>query len=501
LLEKDICRCAGERLGDQAGAIAVQLTRLVKNAGCASKIPPADLSRILSRLPVIEDPRLLVGAASADDAGVVQISPDLCLVQTVDVFAPSVDDPYTFGKIAAANSLSDVYAMGGKPLTALSIIGYPLSSLGDEAMYQMLRGGMEKLEEAGVLLVGGHSINDEEIKFGFSVTGLISPKKIITNAGARPGDALLLTKPLGTGIIAFASQIGAASESARQAAAESMMILNRSAAEIMLEFGAHAGTDVTGFGLLGHLYHIVRESRVGAELWWEAIPLLPEVHDYAAKGMISGAAERNREFAGRFVEAAAGVPEVGMDILYDPQTSGGLLFTLPENRARECVDNLSAAGCEAAVIGKITDFSLGRIMVKAEVDKNNQSLGQSPAAAASASPPSEKPCCEGGAGTASASDTGAAFQQFTSAALAPGALDAVQKEIITIALSVAVQCRDCLKIHLAKARAMGITPEEIQEAAMLGVMFGGCKAMMFWQEHAPGLKTNSGDMASKIKEA
>jgi len=495
LLEKDICLCAGERL-DEAGKQArpVELTRLVKNAGCASKIPAADLARVLSRLPTITDPRVLVGTRTADDAGVFQVSDDLCLVQTVDVFAPCVDDPYQFGKIAACNSLSDIYAMGGTPLTALSIIGYPIHTLSDEGMFQMLKGGMDMLAEAGVALVGGHSINDEEIKFGFSVTGLINPREIITNAGAQPGDALILTKRIGAGIIAFAAQMGRASEESLRAASETMATLNRAAAEVMRKVGAHSCTDVTGFGLLGHLANITRESEVTAEIWWEAMPLLPNVAEYAKAGIVSGAAERNREFAAEIVEVGAGVPDYAMDILYDAQTSGGLLFSVTEEAAQKALAMLRAAGCtEAALVGRIVGKSKGKIMVMGKGDKTlqatpaNGNTSEQKEAACCASHSAEvsaaEACCETGATSAEAGAAQKAFQQFLAKAFAPGALDVVQKELMTIALSVAVQCKDCLAIHLQKARSMGITTEEIEEAAWLGVVFGGCKAMMFWKEH------------------
>jgi selenide,water dikinase len=518
LLEHDVCLCAGERLDGRAGK-TVQLTKLVKNAGCASKIPPADLARVLAQLPTVSDPRLLIGAATADDAGVFQVSPDLCLVQTVDVFTPSVDDPYTFGRIAACNSLSDVYAMGGKPLTALSIIGYPIHTLGDEPMQQMLKGGMDVLNEAGVVLVGGHSINDEEIKLGFAVTGLVDPKRTVSNAGAAPGDALLLTKPIGTGVIAFAAQLGRASAAALQAAAEAMTSLNRAAAEVMVRSGAHAGTDVTGFGLLGHLFHIVRESGVSAEVWWEAVPLLPEVRDYAAQGLVSGAAERNREFASPAVHVAEGTPESVLDLLYDPQTSGGLLFTVPAREAERALALLVASGCpDAAIIGRVVERSDGRIIVRekgpgtAEEAKSrgvdeSEGNGQRPAlggvataeaCCATAAAVTSAGCCAPTAPAAAAPPSAqAAFQQFMGTAFAPGALDVVQKELMTIALSVAVQCEPCLRIHLGKALAMGITVEEIQEAAWMGVAFGGCKAMMFWGEHSRSLGTNPPPDVSK----
>jgi len=492
-LEHDVCQCAGERL-EVSGARgeAPRLTRLVKHAGCASKVPPAELARVLAQLPAVSDPRLLVGSATADDAGVFQVSEELCLVQTVDVFTPSVDDPHTFGRIAAANSLSDVYAMGGRPLTALSIIGYPIGALGEEWMREILRGGMEALAEAGVVLVGGHSIADDEIKFGFAVTGLISARRIVTNAGAQPGDALILTKPLGTGVIAFAAQMERASGEAQQAAAASMCALNRAASEIMVEAGAHACTDVTGFGLLGHLYQMVRESGVTAEMWWKAMPLLPKAREWAAQGMVPGAAERNREFASAAVTAADDVREHEVDVLYSPETSGGLLFAVEAEAAGQVVARLREAGCaQAVVVGWVTGKSQGRIVVRRQRSETEQECcGGKEAAGRGTAPPAAEACCAEVQGAlAGAAPTQQAFQQFLAAAFAPGALDVVQKELMTIALSVAVQCAPCLRIHLEKAAAMGISQEEIEEAAWMGVVFGGCKAVMFWQEHGRGLGT------------
>jgi selenide,water dikinase len=248
--EKDICPCAGER--PEQAIEQVKLTALVEKAGCASKINQNDLKQVLAGLPEIPDPNVLVSSNTCDDAGVYRINDDMALVQTVDVFTPSIDDPYTFGQIAAANSLSDVYAMGGKPLTALSIIGFPIESLSHRVMTQMLRGGMDKMREAGVAVIGGHSINDKEPKFGYAVTGLVNPSKIITNDRAKPGDVLVLTKPLGVGVISFAGQMGLASASALAAAAESMTELNAAAGEVMVQMGIETATDVTGFGLLGH---------------------------------------------------------------------------------------------------------------------------------------------------------------------------------------------------------------------------------------------------------
>jgi len=502
LLDRDVCLCAGERLEEHTGPEQAALTKLVKNAGCASKIAPADLARVLSRLPRVDDPRVLVGTRTADDAGVFQVSQDLCLVQTVDVFAPCVDDPYQFGQIAACNSLSDCYAMGGLPLTALSIIGYPLHALSDEWMYQMLKGGMDKLEEAGVALVGGHSLNDEEVKLGFAITGLVSPRDVVTNAGAQPGDVLILTKGIGTGVISFAAQVDRASRQSLRAAADSMTALNRAASEVMCQMKAHACTDVTGFGLLGHLCHVVRESGVTAEVWWDAVPLLPQVWEYAAEGLVSGAAERNREFAADTVQVERGVPEPALDILYDPQTSGGLLISVAEAAGDETLARLRAAGCSKAVIvGRIRDHSKGAIVVTGKGNTLSSTAVRTGATAqvkreSGANVQTEEACCPPGSSAPGAGAAEQAFSQFMGTAFAAGALDVVQKELTTIALSVAVGCEPCLRMHLDKARGMGIAEQEIQEAAWMGVAFGGAKAMMLWRQMSRASGTNTGSEGS-----
>jgi selenide,water dikinase len=272
----------------------------------------------------------------------------------VDVFTPGVDDPYTFGRIAACTSLSDVYAMGGTPVTALSIIGFPIHTLPHAAMAAILRGGMDVLVEAGAVLVGGHSINDEEVKFGLAVTGLVSRKALATNAAARPGDALILTKPLGTGIIALAGQLGRASARAKRAAAESMATLNRCAAELMPRHGVRACTDVTGFGLLGHLTRMMLESKATAEIRFGALPLLPDALTYAEAGIYSGANERNASFSARHTAFADTVTEARQAVLYDAQTSGGLLMTVPQTRAAALLRALHAGGVvHASVIGRV----------------------------------------------------------------------------------------------------------------------------------------------------
>lgn len=336
----------------------------VRSAGCASKIGQKDLHQVLDMLPRVEDPRLLVGTATADDAGVFQLTDSVTVVQTVDVFTPGVNDPYQFGRIAACNSLSDVYAMGGKPLTALSIIGFPIESLPHEVMAEIIRGGMAVLAEAGAVLLGGHSINDEEVKFGLAVTGIIDSDKIMTNANAQPGDVLVLTKPLGTGIISLAHQIGIAPEGAMDAVTTSMTTLNRVAAELMVEHGANACTDVTGFGLLGHLCQMVEESGVTAEINSAQLPLFDGVLECAKKGSYSGANERNAESVDDRVMIADSIDKATRAVLFDAQTSGGLLASIPTEKAERFLEHLHARGIDAAtIIGRITEKSEGRIEV------------------------------------------------------------------------------------------------------------------------------------------
>lgn len=290
---------------------------------------------MLPGVPRLKDANLLVGFETSDDAGVYKLSPECALVQTADFFTPIVDDPATFGAIAAANALSDVYAMGGRPLTAISILCYPVN--GDmEDLEAILRGGGGKLIEAGCALAGGHSVNDEEIKFGYAITGVVHPDRIWTNAGARPGDVLVLTKPLGTGVIATALKRGIASEEHVQAAIESMLRLNR------CELEPHGATDITGFGLIGHAREMALASNVTLEIDTNAVPLLPGALRYAAEGAQPGGLKNNREFAGECVKARGVIPAELEALLYDPQTSGGLLLSLEE------------APPGAAVIGRVT---------------------------------------------------------------------------------------------------------------------------------------------------
>ena len=485
--EKDVCTCAGESVPIDT-TNKYRLTDFVRSAGCASKIGQKDLHKVLSMLPEVSDPRILVGTTTADDAGVFMLNDQTAIVQTVDVFTPGVDDPFLFGKIAACNSLSDVYAMGGKPVTALSIIGFPIYSLPHEAMADIIKGGMSVLKEAGTILLGGHSINDEEIKFGFAVTGVIDPTKIISNAGAKPGDMLILTKPLGTGIISLAGQINRASDESLNAMIKSMTTLNKTGAEIMTKYCANAGTDVTGFGLAGHLCRMMIESKVTAEIWMDQLPLLPRVEEYAKGGMYSGANERNSEFTAGYTEFEQDTPEHMKAVIYDAQTSGGLLMSIPAENAEKALDELLKAGLtDSAIIGTITEASEGKMIFKA----GKPACIKSPTATKGAimkeiskETPSEAiECCSPTASNMSDDKKSIeVFGNFLNKAMQPGAIDIVTKELMAIALGLAVNCVPCTKIHLKKAASMGIGKDELEEAAALAIAFGGCRALMLWNE-------------------
>ncbi len=306
---------------------------------------------MLAALPRVSDENVLVGFDTSDDAGVYRLTPECALVQTVDFFTPIVDDPYIYGAIAAANSLSDVYAMGGKPLSALSLVAFPAK--GDlDVLGEIMRGGAEKLREAGCVLLGGHSIADEEIKFGYAVTGTVHPERVLTNAGARAGDALVLTKPLGTGVISTALKRGVAREQDVEVSMASMLRLNREACEAMLAFDVHGCTDVTGFGLLGHARELALASGVTILLDAASIPMLPGALDYARQGAIPGGLNNNREFASCDVAIMATLDPGIEDLLYDPQTSGGLLIALAEEHATALVGRLPSAVRVGSVVAR-----------------------------------------------------------------------------------------------------------------------------------------------------
>ncbi|MFP4409243.1 MAG: selenide, water dikinase SelD [Spirochaetaceae bacterium] len=330
-----------------------RLTQYTQFAGCGAKLGPGLLDRALCDLAQPKYKELLVDYTTADDAGVYQVDEDTALVQTVDFFPPIVDDSYAFGQIAAANALSDIYAMGGRPVTALSIVTFPTEKLEIQLLRRIMEGALNKLEEAGAPLVGGHSINDPELKFGLAVTGLIHPSAVLKNGGLQPGDKLILTKPLGTGTINTAMRAGKASETSVAAATESMTTLNKRASEILTPHGVHAMTDVTGFGLAGHVCEMLQTGPVSVVLDLPSIALLPDVREHIAGGYVPGGTGRNREFRLPWIENAGELSEEELNLLFDPQTSGGLLAALPEDAAERAVAELQVTGVPAFVCGRV----------------------------------------------------------------------------------------------------------------------------------------------------
>ena len=315
-------------------------------------------------LDIPSDPAVIVGLERADDAGVYRISDDLALIQTVDFFTPIVDDPFQFGRIAAANALSDVYAMGGEPKTAMNLVGFPLKRMDLSILRKIIEGGLDKLKEAGVALIGGHSVEDDELKYGLSVTGFVHPDKVLTKKALRAGDRLVLTKPLGTGIVNTAIKGGMASNELIDRVSSIMAELNRKAADVMKGFPVHACTDVTGFGLIGHLAEMVLGSGFGVRLEAGRIPVMPEAIEFAGMGMVPGGAFKNKEFRLPMTDFSESVDAILQDILFDPQTSGGLLIAVEGSHAEALVNELKHRGIEAAaVIGETVTEPRERIVV------------------------------------------------------------------------------------------------------------------------------------------
>jgi len=311
------------------------------------------------------DKNVIRGMESLDDAGVYKLSDNLAIIQTIDFFTPIVDDPYDFGQIAVANALSDVYAMGGKPLTAMNVVCFPINKLDISILKDILKGGIDKMKEAGVTLVGGHSIDDAELKYGLSVTGTVHPERLVTNSGAKVGDKLILTKPLGTGIISTALKAGKVSKETVAKMTKYMAALNKKASELMQEVGVHACTDITGFGLLGHACQLAHNSRVGIKINFGSVPVFAEVEGFARAGLCPGGLHRNREFYGKMVEFSEQVPDYIQDILFDPQTSGGLLISLAPETAKLLMRKLHKAGVQdAAIIGEVISKPVAKIAVE-----------------------------------------------------------------------------------------------------------------------------------------
>jgi len=497
----NVCTCAGEKLPIKKDRIA--LTQHVRNAGCTSKVGQADLKRILSTLPPITDPNVLVGTAAGDDAGVYRIDDKYNLVQTVDVFTPCVDDPYLFGQITAANSLSDIYAMGGKPLTALSIIGFPIDELDSEIMEAILLGGMEKLQEANCSLIGGHSIDNEEIMCGYAITGLIDAKNVVKRNNAQAGDALVLTKPLGTGMIAFAVQINKIDENLLKEVGQSMAALNKDAGELMTKYDANACTDITGFGLIGHLVEMVNGSGVSAEIDMSLLPVFSAVKTCLENDILPGAIERNQEYSMAWVKVLDSSGEKNLPILYDPQTSGGLLISLPEKKVKSFVKEMHSLGhISTSIIGRIINkdnkklesevviinSKLKNFTNEPEKGKKSKKEDISCCSQSSSTPESkQESCCEPSSNQKANTEklnnqSKDLFMDFLKEVNKEGLIDKRNKKLMAVALSISRNCKQCLTLHLKNAITMGIPKEEINEAVYLAIAFTGAPAMMLYND-------------------
>lgn len=341
-----------------------KLTSLSSKGGCGCKIGPADLSQVLHSLPpTVTNPNLLVGLDTNDDAGVYKLNDETALVQTVDFFTPIVDDPYDFGQVATANAISDVYAMGGKPITALNIVAFPISTLDKSILAEILRGAGDKLAEAGVSLVGGHSIDDEEPKFGLAVTGTVHPEKIKTNTGAKPGDKLILTKPIGVGIYSTSIKNNLLTEEETARVTRVMTTLNKTAAETMADYDVHACTDVTGFGLLGHASEMANGSGVEIHVDSTEVPVLPRVKELAVSGAVPGGTKNNFNHIEEIVTYPETMDQTDKWILCDAVTSGGLLISIAEQDADSLLNELQKKSVEAKIIGEVTNGKGGHVTV------------------------------------------------------------------------------------------------------------------------------------------
>jgi len=339
-----------------------RLTEMSRTSGWAAKIGPETLSKILYKLPVMKNDNIIVGIETSDDAAVYKLNDDTAMIQTLDFFTPVVDDPYTYGQIAAANSLSDVYAMGGKPVSALNIVCFPLC-LSTEILAEILRGGADKVLEAGAVIVGGHTVDDNEPKYGLSVTGLVHPSKVLKNYGSKAGEVVILTKPLGTGIINAAIKGQIVSDNAYEKAVKVMSTLNKYAAEIMVNHNISACTDITGFGFLGHSYEMASASKVTIKYYKEKIPYIAEAKKYAEMGLVPEGTYNNRAY----LEDKCSLNNLPVwleDILFDPQTSGGLLFTLSAEDGRKIIKELEVLEIESAIVGEVIALGNKSIIVE-----------------------------------------------------------------------------------------------------------------------------------------
>jgi len=342
----------------------VRLTQTVQSGGCAAKLSPSILAKALCGLPLKGHPNLLVGLEKPDDAGIYKLSPDIAIIQTVDFFPPIVDKPFLFGQIAAANALSDIYAMGGKPITAMNVVGFPSQKFPITILKEILKGGIDKVQEAGAVLVGGHTINDTELKYGLAVTGIIHPDKIITNSDARPGNKLILTKPIGTGVFTTALKGGKVSADKMASVIKSMLTLNRDASKIMQKIGVNACTDITGFSLIGHSYLMAANSNVSIVIDHKAVMYFPQAVSLCREGFVPGGTFNNKGFYLQSVSLRKKLPEEVINLLFDPQTSGGLLMAVPESKAGLMMRCLKDRGVNKAhIIGEVVKQQARRIII------------------------------------------------------------------------------------------------------------------------------------------
>ncbi len=519
--EQNLCPCAGER-PESAPSTEIRLTTFVSNAGSASQIPAAELNGVLAQLPVVDDPAIISGLATADNAAIYRLAEDVCLVQTVDLLTPCVDDARMFGQICAANCLSDVYALGAKPRTAMSLLAFPTEKLPGEIVLQMLSGAMEKFLEAGVTLIGGHSVKDAELKLGFVITGVADPVSVAAQQ-LQAGDALVLTKPLGTGVLTFGLQIGREFPEGLAAAAASMATLNQAAAEAARESGASASTDVSGQGLFAQLQRMLRSSGLGVEVFADSLPAFVGVLGALREGVIPGAIERNREAVGGSLLVGPGVDEAVVNLGFDAQTSGGLLIAIAPARLRELRQRLAQRGVGAFVVGKIVAGGPAEIVLMpgaeflhAEPAASNPAndlprivspprprvspaampaptAARPPAPSPAALPPVAKnplpqnfdsrPLPAGETGTeGTAAGSHQAFGALLHSVQAAGALSEKTKELILFSQMVASRSAPGFETCLGKARALGITQAELDEAAWCAIASGGAPVELFYQE-------------------
>lgn len=340
-----------------------RLTQLTKSSGWAAKIGPDILAQVLCQLPKTYDENLIVGLDTSDDAAIYKINEEMALIQTLDFFTPIVDNPYEFGQIAAANSLSDVYAMGGEPKLAMNIVCFP-NCLSPDVLVQILKGGHDKVAEAGALLVGGHTVEDDEPKYGLSVAGFVSPKKVLTNDNAKPGDLLVLTKPLGTGIINTAIKGGLADKDSYKKAVKTMSTLNKYAKEAIDKVKVNSVTDITGFGLLGHSLEMAEGSSVTIKIDYKSVPIIQNALEYAQMGLVPAGSYSNRQYIGDKVKFVISIPDDIKDVLYDPQTSGGLLISIPKDNVELLLKELKNTPTEYGVIGEVVEKEEHYLIVK-----------------------------------------------------------------------------------------------------------------------------------------